>query len=308
MIHVGLVGAGLLLFSRLLLTHLGLQLLVQFLVLGPLFVLIIDVLEVRLLVLLDALLNVLLLLFELELLIVVADGIAHAVHDGLDAAAALSHGSLARLLLLKGHFHVLFDLLRVLLLYRLDLGHSLLFLVHVLFYHFHCSLTLFNLLVLLVTSLFFDIGSQLCDSSFLFTLSFELLIDLFLFDLLKHDVAHLLLFNHLSLQLHFLLTLLVHFFPRLIEDSLIKLFPLLFVFLSEFSSKFDLLVENFTHLLHSVLVVSLLLSHLFLVETLAELLNLTPLVVADVRWHVLHLDNLVSSRDASSLGNAAKLS
>lgn len=259
------------------------------------------------LVLLDALLDVLALLLELELLVVVLDDFAHAVHDGLDASSALRHRRLSRLLLLKSHLHVGFDLLSVLLLDLLEFSKALAFLVHVLLDHFHCSLTLLDFLGLFSSSLILDFCSKLCHSAFLFSLTLQLFFDLLLFRLLKHEVAHLLLLDDFRLNLRLLFALLVHFLLSLIEDATIKVLLFLLSFFPKLRSQLNLLVQHFSHLLNSIFVLNLLPSLLFLMELLTEFLDLAPLVVADVRRHVFDLNNSVVARDPSLLGDSAHL-
>ena len=86
------------------------QHLVQLLVFQALLILFVDVLEASLFVLLETLLDVLFLLFQLKLFAVVSNDFSHAIHDGLDALAPLSHLLFASLFLLQSHSHVLFHL------------------------------------------------------------------------------------------------------------------------------------------------------------------------------------------------------
>ena len=84
----------------------------------------------------------------------------------------------------------------------------------------------------------------------------------------------------------------LQFFLGLIQDLTVEVLLLLDGLFAKLGSQFDLLVEHVTHLPNSIVVIGFLLPLLFLVEFLAELLDLAPLVVADIGGHVLNLDRL----------------
>ena len=136
------------------LTNLSCQHIVKLLMLLAVPVLLVDVLQARLLILLNALLNVLLLLLKLQLFAVVTDDIAHAIHDSLDAATPLSHLVLPGNFFIAHHAHVLFDLVCIGLLLRLKLGNSPLLLANVVLNYLHCSLALYKLFLRLSRLLF----------------------------------------------------------------------------------------------------------------------------------------------------------
>ena len=94
------------LLFHLLFTHLLSEIVVELLMLDPLLVLPVDVLQVRLLVLFDALLDVELFLLSHHLFIVVPDDLTHAIHDSLDALTTIRHLLFACLLFLKCQPHV----------------------------------------------------------------------------------------------------------------------------------------------------------------------------------------------------------
>lgn len=110
-VHVRLVGSGIVFLSHALLPDLVSQHLVELLMLLALLILLVDVLQARLIVLLDTLLDVLFLLLQLELFSIVSDDVSHAIHNGLDALATVGHFFLTRFLFLEDGAHVLFDLL-----------------------------------------------------------------------------------------------------------------------------------------------------------------------------------------------------
>ena len=72
----------------------------------PILVLLVDVLQMSLLVLFDALLYIELFLFSHQLLIVITDDLTHAIHDSLDAFATIRHLLLTCLLFLECQPHV----------------------------------------------------------------------------------------------------------------------------------------------------------------------------------------------------------
>ena len=104
---------------------------------------------------------------------------------------------------------------------------------------------------------------------------------------MHHLVSHPLLLVHFHLQGGLLFALNFDAFLGLFENLFIEVFPLLQRLLSELSAQFDLLIENLSHLLHFVHLHLLLLLNLLFMQSLAELLNLSPLVFANVRRHVL---------------------
>ena len=124
----------------------------------------------------------------------------------------------------------------------------------------------------------------------LLLLSSELILHLLVLGLLEHHVAHLLLLNHFQLQVGLLLALNLEFLLSGVQELAIEVFLFLDVFGAELLTKAHLLVKHVldlpTFLLHQLL----LLLELLFVEALAELLDFAPLVVADVRGHVLYLD------------------
>lgn len=101
-IHIGLVGAGVLLLTQALLSYLVLEDLVEGVVFCARLVLVVDVLEACLLILLETLLDVLAFLFHLKLLPVVLDHVRHVVHHGLNAITAFLHLLFASPLFLQG--------------------------------------------------------------------------------------------------------------------------------------------------------------------------------------------------------------
>ena len=234
-------------------------------------------------VLLDALSNVLLLLLELEFFAVVLDDISHGIHDGLDALASLHVLMLALTLLFKRDSHVFFDLFGISSLDFLELLDLLLLLGHVVLNDFHSSLALTHLLSDLVALLLFDLSGQLGNPVLLLILAAQLIVNLLLLRLFKHYITHAFLLDDLSLQLHLLLAFDLHFLTGLTQNLLVEVLPFLKVLLAELSSQFDLLVKNFTDVLLALVVFFLDATLLFLVKTLAKLLNLTPLVVRDIR-------------------------
>ena len=70
------------------------------------------------------------------------------------------------------------------------------------------------------------------------------------------------------------------------------------VLFTEFGPKFDLLVENFPNLFQLLLFLSFLLLELFFMEVIAKLLNLSPFVLADIRWYILYYSILLLACDA----------
>ena len=99
-VHILLVGASLALLFELLFSHLLSEIIVELLVLKSVLVLAINVLQMRLLILLDALLDIDSLLFAHSLFLIVANDVTHAVHHSLDALTSLCHFLLTCLFLL----------------------------------------------------------------------------------------------------------------------------------------------------------------------------------------------------------------
>jgi hypothetical protein len=153
----------------------------------------------RLFVLLDALLDVLLLLPHLHLLAVIFDHVDHAIHHGLDPLATGSNHLLTVLLFLQSHAHILLYLIGVGLFNCKQLGIAFLLLVHVFLNHSHCSLALSDFFAVLGALLFLKVSIELSDAVLLFHLAVRLIINLLLFRLFHHDVAHLLLLDDFSL-------------------------------------------------------------------------------------------------------------
>ena len=303
-VHVGAVGAGVVLELHLLLAHLRCQHFVQLLVLLTLLVLFVDVLQRCLFVLVDALLDVLFLLLKLQLLIIVLYDVAHSVHNGLDALATGSHLTLASLLLLEGQAHVSLDLLCIVFLHRLHFGHLLLLLADVFLDDFHCSVTLASFLINFASLLLFDVLGEFGDAVLLFFLVANEVLNLLGLRLLEHDVPHPLLLNHLLVKFLLLLVLNFKLFLGLVKDLAVEVLLFLNGLVSEFGSHFDLLVEDVAHLPHFATVVGFLLALLFLVELLPKLLDLAPLVVADVRRHVLYHCHLNAAGELAELFDA----
>ena len=110
LIHVVSVRLVVEFFALTLLADLVSEHLIDLLLLQPIPLLQVDVLLTSLFILLNALLNVFLLLLELELLAIVFNHICHVVHKLLDAAAPLLRLPLTLLLSLESHAHVLLDL------------------------------------------------------------------------------------------------------------------------------------------------------------------------------------------------------
>lgn len=153
-VHVGFVSPGIILFAHTLFLHLAIQHLVKLLMLGPRLVLLVNVLEACFLVLLKALLNVFFLLPHLQFFAIVFYDFAHAIHNGLNTAASLSHLLLSRLFSLDLHFHILFNLISLSFLHLLKLSLSLLLFNHIVLDNLHCSLTLFSFADIFVLFLF----------------------------------------------------------------------------------------------------------------------------------------------------------
>ena len=116
--HVRSVGSSIDVLLHLLGVDLISQGLVQLLMLGSIFVLLINILKMSKFVLLDALLDVLFFLPLLHLFAIVLDDVFHVVHDALDPFASLCHFFLSSDLLIKCNLHVLLNLVSIGLLDR----------------------------------------------------------------------------------------------------------------------------------------------------------------------------------------------
>ena len=257
--------------------------------LGLRLVLLVDIVQLRLLVPFDTLLNVLFFLLQAHLLAIVSDHVAHLVHFLLNATATLGDLSLARLLFLICDAHICLHLIRICLLTCFDIGLTLSFLHHVVFNNFHCSLTFLYFNLTFCHSLLLKVSGQLGTSSLLLVLAPRELFDLLLLRLLHHLVTHLLLLGRLDQLLSLLLALNLQVFLGLLHHFLLKFLPFLEIFCPELLPQLDLIVEHRSYLLHLLHLNLLLLLELLLVQLLAELLDLAPLVVANVRRHVLDL-------------------
>ena len=257
--------------------------------LGLRLVLLVDVVQLSLLIPFDTLLNVLFFLLQAHLLAIVSDHVAHLVHFLLNAAATLGDLSLAHLLFLICNAHICLHLICICLLTCFDIGHTLSLLHHVVFNNFHCSLTFLYFNLSFCHSLLLKVSGQLGTSSLLLVLAPRELFDLLLLRLLHHLVTHLLLLGRLDQLLSLLLALNLQVFLGLLHHFLLKILPFLEIFRSELLPQLDLIVEHRSYLLHLLHLNLLLLLELLLVQLLAELLDLAPLVVANVRRHVLDL-------------------
>lgn len=137
--HVRLVGSVLTFLLHALGIHLGVKHVSYLLVLLPFLHASIDVVEAGFLILLDALLNILAVLFLLKFFIFVVNKVRHLVHDCRNPCAPLSHCCIPLPLLLLLHFDILLNFPGFCLLSPLFLlGPSLLLLL-VISNHLHCS-------------------------------------------------------------------------------------------------------------------------------------------------------------------------
>jgi len=118
-----------------------------------------------------------------------------------------------------------------------------------------------------------------------------LIFDLLVLRFLQHLVTLLLLLLHFLLKLLLLSTFNLHLFLSSIEEFFIEILSVFLIFLAKFLSKFDLLIKYISDLCLSLRVHGLLLFDLLFVELLAELLDLTPLIVTDVRRQVFNFDS-----------------
>ena len=257
--------------------------------LGSRPVLVAYVLDPRLFVLLDALLDVFFLLLELQFLAVIFHVIGHPIHESLDALRTILRLLLSLLFLIKGQAHVGLQLLRIELLVCLVLRLTLPLLMHVVPDDLHCSLALLLLHRSLVLTFILEVISKLRDPIPL--LSFELISVSLLLGLhfFEHQVTLLFLLQHLLLLLFLLFALDVELLAGLLQDFLIKILAFFSLLLTQFLPQFDLLFEYLSDFLDLVLCFFFLFSQLFLMKALAELLNLAPLVFTYVRGQVINL-------------------
>ena len=253
------------------------------------FILTVDVSKFGLLISGDALLDVLFLLAQLQLFAVIAHHITHLVHFVLDAFTASSDLSLASLLFLEGHTHVLLHLLRLIQFRQLRLIDELLFRLHVVLDDFHGSLALSQFGLRFVGSLLLELGSKFSHTVAFLSLALISVHLLLLLDFFEHLVALLLGLDNLLLLLHLLLAFDLQLLPRLIENALVEVLLLLHSLVAQLLPELDLLVEDLFDLLDAILLLLFGLALLLFVELLAELLDLAPLVLTNVRRQVLHV-------------------
>ena len=90
------------------------------------------------------------------------------------------------------------------------------------------------------------------------------------------------------MQDSFLLLLLFHFSSCLLNNSFVEVLSVYFGFSCKFLPHCNLLIEYLFNLLDLVILSLNLLAFLFLMETLTKLLNLSPLVVTNVRWKIFY--------------------
>jgi len=74
-----------------------------------------------------------------------------------------------------------------------------------------------------------------------------------------------------------------------VQNDFIEILSLYFLLITYLLSKLDLHFENVTNLLDLLLLYLFMLPLLLFVKLLAKLLDLSPLIVADVRWNILNL-------------------
>ena len=86
----------------------------------------------------------------------------------------------------------------------------------------------------------------------------------------------------LDSEFSLLLAFVLHVLLCLLEQLTIEFFAFSLVFLAELLAKLDLFVKHVTDLLHFLHLELFLFPNLLFVESLAELLNFTPFIVADV--------------------------
>ena len=262
---------------------------IQLLVFRSGFILVVDVSKFGLLISGDALLDVLFLLAQLQLFAVIANHIAHCVHLVLNALTARSYLSLTSLLFFQGHSHILLNLFRFVHFRLLCLIGELLFRLHIVLDDFHGSLALSLFRRSFVGSLFLELGSKFSNTIAFLSLALISVHLLLLLDLFEHLVSLHLGLDNLLLLLDLLLPFDLQLLPRLVEDALVEILFLLICFFTQLLPEFDLLVQNLFDLLDAILLLLFGLAQLLFVELLAELLDLAPLVFADVRGQVFHI-------------------
>lgn len=154
--------------------------------------------------------------------------------------------------------------------------------MHVVLDDFHGSLALSLFRLCFVGSLLLELGSKFSNTIAFLSLALISVILLLLLDLFEHLVTLLLGLDNLLLLLDLLLPFDLQLLPRLVENALIEILLLLRCFFTQLLPDFDLLVQDLFDLLYAILLLLFGLTHLLFVELLAELLDLTPLVLADV--------------------------
>lgn len=99
----------------------------------------------------------------------------------------------------------------------------------------------------------------------------------------------MLLLHDFKLKVGLLLTFFVKFLSGFIKQSFVEILTLFLILFTKLSPQFNLLVKHIFDLLTLDLGSDLLLLLLFFIESLAEFLDLAPLVVADIAWQVFNL-------------------
>ena len=240
--------------------------------------------QMSLFIIFHALLDVYLFLLLSELLTVVSNDITHPIHDSLDSLTTVERLLLTSFILFNLHANIVLHLVDISFLDLFKLSHSLFLVILVVSDNFHCSLTLLNLFLSISLSIVFCVSCKFGDALSFFVLHFSCIIDLLLFDLFEHIISHFLLLDDFSLKNDFLLFFNFELFPGLSYKTPIELFILFSSFFAELYSKLDLLVQYFLDLLSLRLVLGLLLSDLLFMKFLSKLLDLSPLVITDIRW------------------------
>ena len=158
--HVLLVSTSVLLFTHAFFSDLGLENLIQLLMLGTCPILIAYVLDPCLLVFINTLLDVFFFLLQLELLTVIFNVISHSVHQSLNSFRSVLRFFLALLLFFESNAHVGLKLLSILLLIKIMLSLALLLFLHVLSNHLHRSFALLLLSLCLIFPFFVQLSSK----------------------------------------------------------------------------------------------------------------------------------------------------
>jgi len=240
--------------------------------------LLVQLLQADLLVLLDALLDVLSFLSLLKLFIFVVDDVCHLVHQCLDPGTAFSHNrlTLALLFVLQLDHFLNFFVLRILALLLVGKAFLLLFLIFS--NNLHRSLSFLELLNLSVLLFCFDLCDELlCLVTSLLHLTSLVLFLLYL-GLLQHSIAHLFVLQHGHLTFLLLPLFQLDFLLRLIQDPHVEV---LFFFGLSLTLGFplvDLLVQDLLDFLLLLGVHRLLLSNVIFVQHLAIALNFAPFI------------------------------